>query len=133
MTNPDWYYPTFTGHWARSKTKDFLYQTASHDPQKLNFLWLACPEMDDGLHCVPTKYVENVHKQMTKDVRALLHELPLDFFHGFDKIGGFHCSLIDPFPSNLRQTMLERAGLTQDRLIVREGNVIRIKFGKHCA
>lgn len=105
------------------------------DGAKLNLSWLAFPEVDsEGIDALPDLYVESIHAHMTKDVRAALATLPLNFIRYWSNLHNKGIPMLtEHMPEDYMARMILQAHKAQARMVVHEGNIVRVEFGRKVA
>lgn len=103
------------------------------DQAKFNLFWLAEPRVDtEGIDCVVENPVaRSINTNMSRDVRAALQSLPLDFMRFWVEKNLSASTLAEGFYVEHMRIMNERAAKAHRRLIVdkQRDNVVWPKFG----
>lgn len=115
--------------WTKADAKDPRV-ILSRDQAKMNFTWLAFPEVENGVKVLTTEYAEGVHKYMDKQTRAALLTLPHLFMRYWKSIQPDGPYLATFLPEGSMRIMQSRAEATSVRLLELEkaGNVTSVKF-----
>lgn len=115
--------------WTKADAKDPRV-ILSRDQAKMNFTWLAFPEVENGVKVLTPEYAEGVHKYMDKQTRSALLTLPHLFMKYWKAIQPDSPYLATFLPEGSMRVMQIRSEEVGLRLLELEksGNVTSVKF-----